>query len=779
MCKLMYTVLLAIHCSRFLQGEGTDQSQVEKLRNAIQEGRPITIRLLNYRKDGTPFWNLLTVTPIRDAAGRVVKFVGVQVDVTTATEGKSVVDAAGVPILVHYDDRLRENVAKPVVDDVLHALQRDEGKEPKRLSRGTTGSGPGSPRALPRVALDLATTVERIQSNFVIADPTLPDCPIVFASDAFLELSGYRREEVLGRNCRFLQGPDTDRSTVEALKTAIREGREVTVRLLNYKKDKTPFWNMLTVAPIRDVLGNPRFLVGVQVDVTAQPTVEEAAPVGLSAASTVGAAVSVMGWGGVNPWATFHTRLTPPRPHRMGDKKVIALQEAVKNDGKLRLHQFHRVRQLGCGDVGMVDLVALGDTNGQLYALKSLEKQEMIDRNKVGRVKSEELILSSIDHPFLATCYGQLQTDTHLHFLLEYCSGGELYALLNAQPGKRLPEEAVKFYAAEVLLALQYLHLKGFIYRDLKPENILLHSSGHIKLTDFDLSCCRGDVHPSLLPIQDISGLVQKDRTEDVTEPSISSVKTDTGITENMKSLSLSEEDKESLQPSKHNSSETFGKGKHSLPPYRQPPLLLRANPEVRANSFVGTEEYLAPEIVTGVGHDGMVDWWSFGILIYELLFGTSPFRGNRRDATFENIVKQPLSFPATPQVSDEVKDLISRLLIKDPLTRFGSQAGGDEVKMHPWFETINWALIRMQPPPYIPGKRRRSRGKQTSNVSSGEAAQQESLPETFDGNEKIVQQESIGKLDSEGTPKDSMDTSGKLEPQDSKLSSPGHIPGF
>lgn len=85
-------------------------------------------------------------------------------------------------------------MAKPIVDDVLMAVQQDDGKTPVRLSRGSPS------RALPRVALDLATTVERIQSNFVIADPTLPDCPIVFASDPFLKLTGYRREEVLGRN---------------------------------------------------------------------------------------------------------------------------------------------------------------------------------------------------------------------------------------------------------------------------------------------------------------------------------------------------------------------------------------------------------------------------------------------------------------------------------------------------------------------------------------------------------------------------------------------------
>jgi PAS domain S-box-containing protein len=446
------------HNCRFLQGEGTDPKDVKKLRDAVKNGTPVCTRLLNYRKDGTPFWNLLTMTPIKDEIGRVIKFVGVQVDVTNRTEGRAYTDSQGVPVLVHYDDRLKETVAKPIVDDVLMAVQQDDGKTPVRLSRGSPS------RALPRVALDLATTVERIQSNFVIADPTLPDCPIVFASDPFLRLTGYRREEVLGRNCRFLQGPDTDRAAVLELKAAIRAGRECTVRLLNYTKTGKAFWNMLTVAPIKDIEDRPRFLVGVQVDVTEHPTVADATPVGRQAANAVGQALQSMNWVGVDPWATFPTGLRQPKPHRRLDPAAAALAAVVARDGKLRLRHFSRVKQLGSGDVGMVDLVQLVGT-GQRFALKSLEKREMLERNKVGRVRTEEAILSTVDHPFLATLYGTLQTDTHLHFLLEYCNGGELYALLNSQPNKRLKEDVVRFYAAEVLLALQYLHVQGYVYR--------------------------------------------------------------------------------------------------------------------------------------------------------------------------------------------------------------------------------------------------------------------------------------------------------------------------
>ena len=119
-----------------------------------------------------------------------------------------------------------------------------------------------------RVGIDMATTLERIQQSFVIADPGLPDCPIVFASDGFLDFTGYTREEILGRNCRFLQGPKTDASAVAEIRKAIDGGNECTVRLLNYTKQGKPFWNMFTLAPVRDDGGKIRFYAGIQVDVT-------------------------------------------------------------------------------------------------------------------------------------------------------------------------------------------------------------------------------------------------------------------------------------------------------------------------------------------------------------------------------------------------------------------------------------------------------------------------------------------------------------------------------
>eukprot|EP01025_Chloroclados_australasicus_P036659 TRINITY_DN3735_c1_g1_i3.p1 TRINITY_DN3735_c1_g1~~TRINITY_DN3735_c1_g1_i3.p1 ORF type:complete len:703 (-),score=87.15 TRINITY_DN3735_c1_g1_i3:1551-3659(-) len=628
---------------RFLQGEGTDPKEVAKIREGIKNEQTVSVRLLNYRKDGTPFWNLLTVTPIKGQDGKVVKYVGVQVDVTSKTEGKAFAQKSGQAPLIKYDDRLRKNVANKIVSDVTNAVENLEYK----------GGAKPKAKVFPRVALDLATTVERIQQNFVISDPSLPDCPIVFASDAFLELSGYSREEVLGRNCRFLQGKGTDPAAIANLREAVKKNEECTVRLLNYTKQGRPFWNMLSIAPMNDIDGQNRFYIGIQVDVTAaqQKDLPQQAPkiqpqqveTGKQYVKQISTALQQLRVNESNPWAKLDSIKPRHKPHQQSDEVTQMIQQIVDRDGQLGLQHFRRVKQLGSGDVGVVDLVLMGPEDKRM-AMKTLNKREMQDRNKVQRVLTEQLILSTIDHPLLTTHYYSFQTDTHLHFMLEYCAGGELYGLLNKQPGKHFLEPQVRFYAAEVLLALQYLHLQGYVYRDLKPENILMHHTGHIKLTDFDLSFTKG-----------------KQRVE-----------------------------VRRMDQHKGNKQES---GQY----------VLFAEPDARANSFVGTEEYLAPEIIRGEGHGAPVDWWSFGILIHELTYGYSPFRGNSQEETFNNILKKPLRFAQKPQVSQECRDLIEQLLIKDPMRRLGTMLGAEEIKAHPYFKGINWALVRNQTPPFVP----------------------------------------------------------------------------
>lgn len=161
-------------------------------------------------------------------------------------------------------------------------------------------------------------------------------------------------------------------------------------------------------------------------------------------------------------------------------------------------HHFIKLKLLGRGGIGQVYLVQLRNTD-KLYAMKVLTKDEMIQRNKVKRVMTEREILATANHPFIVTMYASFQTNVHLCFVMEYCAGGEFFRVLQKQPRRRLRETAVRFYAAEVILALEYLHHMGFIYRDLKPENILMRDNGHISLTDFDLSKQAHPVAPRVI----------------------------------------------------------------------------------------------------------------------------------------------------------------------------------------------------------------------------------------------------------------------------------------
>lgn len=305
---------------------------------------------------------------------------------------------------------------------------------------------------------------------------------------------------------------------------------------------------------------------------------------------------------------------------------------------------FQKVRMLGKGDVGKVYLVREKQTH-KLYAMKVLSKKEMIKRNKIKRALAEEEILAGSNHPFIVTLYHSFQSDDYLYLCMEYCLGGEFFRALQTRPGKCLPEEDAKFYAAEVVAALEYLHLMGFIYRDLKPENILLHETGHIMLSDFDLSK-QSDPNgqggaPAGIRMMSASGVPLVDTRSCIAD--------------------------------------------------------------FRTNSFVGTEEYICPEVINGRGHSSAVDWWTVGILVYEMLYGCTPFKGANRHATFSNVLRNEPSFPDHPATTTLCKSIIKKLLIKDEHRRLGSQTGASEVKQHKWFSNISWGLLRHQKPPIVP----------------------------------------------------------------------------
>ncbi|ESR37541.1 hypothetical protein CICLE_v10028453mg [Citrus x clementina] len=349
--------------------------------------------------------------------------------------------------------------------------------------------------------------------------------------------------------------------------------------------------------------------------------------------------------------------------------------------------------RIGSGDIGSVYLTELKNqdsksiNNNSLFAAKVMDKKELASRSKEGRARTEREILELLDHPFLPTLYASIDSQRWLCLLTEFCPGGDLHVLRQRQRNKRFDEAAVRFYASEVVIALEYLHMLGIVYRDLKPENVLVRSDGHIMLTDFDLSLKCDDSASNAQIISDQNPPIVVLQNEYLVDhPPFTSASC---IIPNCIVPAVS-----CFRPKRKRKKKT---GQHSGPEFVVEPV------DVRSMSFVGTHEYLAPEIVSGEGHGSPVDWWTLGIFLFELFYGVTPFRGVDHELTLANIVARALEFPKEPAVPATAKDLISQLLAKDPERRLGSTKGASAIKHHPFFQGVNWALLRCTTPPFVP----------------------------------------------------------------------------
>ncbi|CAN6478658.1 unnamed protein product [Victoria cruziana] len=232
---------------------------------------------------------------------------------------------------------------------------------------------------------------------------------------------------------------------------------------------------------------------------------------------------------------------------------------------------------------------------------------------------------------------------------MEYLNGGDLYSLLRNLGC--LDEDVARIYIAEVVLALEYLHSLRIVHRDLKPDNLLIAHDGHIKLTDFGLSKV---------------GLINS--TDDLSGPTAS------GST--------------LLEEYEH----------HSFVPEHENPRERR-----QKRSAVGTPDYLAPEILLGTGHGTAADWWSVGVILFELIVGIPPFNAEHPQTIFDNILNRNIPWPHIPEeMSHEAQDLIDRLLTEDPGQRLGAK-GAEEVKQHVFFKDINWDTLARQKAAFVP----------------------------------------------------------------------------
>ena len=293
-------------------------------------------------------------------------------------------------------------------------------------------------------------------------------------------------------------------------------------------------------------------------------------------------------------------------PHQPGPKKRIGLDH------------FNFLAVLGKGNFGKV-MLAETKHQKQLYAIKVLKKEFIIENDEVESTKSERdvfIIANRAKHPFLLNLHACFQTETRVYFVMEYVSGGDL--MWHIQRGQFGGKRA-QFYAAEVCLALKYFHENGVVYRDLKLDNILLTLDGHIKIADYGL--CKKDMY--------------------------------------------------------HGST---------------------------TSTFCGTPEFMAPEILLDKKYGRAVDWWAFGVLIYQMLLQQSPFRGEDEDEIYDAILADEPLYPI--HMPRDSVSILQKLLMREPEQRLGSgTTDAEEVMSHAFFRNTNWDDIQNKrvPAPFLP----------------------------------------------------------------------------
>ncbi|KAJ3269571.1 hypothetical protein HDV01_001213 [Terramyces sp. JEL0728] len=345
-------------------------------------------------------------------------------------------------------------------------------------------------------------------------------------------------------------------------------------------------------------------------------------------------------------------------------KQEYLMRESVssmKKTQKMSVNDFEILKTIGHGGFGVVRLVREKST-GEIFAMKSLTKQLTLEKHQEGHVKAERTILSAASElgEWIVKLMYCFQDKEFLYFVLEYMPGGDLLNLLIKRD--IFPETFARHYFAEIVLAIEEVHKLGMIHRDVKPDNFLFDAAGHLKIADFGLAAdTRGTVDDISLP----------DNLE-ISTTEITSEKRDRKQT---------------------------------------------------AYSVVGTNDYVAPEVLLAKGYDKSCDWWSAGVILFEMLFGYPAFSSSNGTITKKKILnwEKTLVLPPNPVVSEEAKDLIRKLICSaenrlggkvlkipsaDPEALVSSMMeDGDarDIKDHPWFEGFDWDDLQQSTPPFIP----------------------------------------------------------------------------
>ena len=370
---------------------------------------------------------------------------------------------------------------------------------------------------------------------------------------------------------------------------------------------------------------------------------------------------------------------------------------------KTSLEDFSIIKLLGSGSYAQV-VLAKHNLNGKLYALKKINKNKLNTFEKQHEALIERECLAELKHNNILKLNKTFQDKKNLYFALEYCVNKDLGFLLN-KLGK-LDYKLAQYFASQILSAISYMHKQGIYHRDIKPENIGIDKYFHLKLFDFATAV----------------------KTNKYFDKKI------------MRFVDLNNEEenliKEQIEKNEIGDDNIIKINKHNI-------LLL-------SRLFVGTPEYVSPEVLEHnydiIGPS--VDIWAFGVMLYLFLFGKNPFKGKTEQETLSNIKNVKYNFEEEDNSKnkklEEAKDLISKILIKDPSKRIGNNSYNyNEIKNHPFFKGINFDNLENEQGPVLNMKEFLEKfGYQIENIITEEERRISLIKELYEEEEEEIKEE-------------------------------------
>ena len=342
---------------------------------------------------------------------------------------------------------------------------------------------------------------------------------------------------------------------------------------------------------------------------------------------------------------------------------------------KMSITEFEPLTIIGRGAFGEVRVCRQIST-GDIVAVKKMRKEDMLNKNQLMHVRTEKEIMTA-SNPWIVKLKYSFQDELFLYLVMDFLPGGDLMNLLMKK--EILTEDEARFYTAEMILAVDSVHKLNCIHRDLKPDNILIDKNGHIQLSDFGLAKI-ADKTFFPLTIKDSVGphkIINTPSDSITTVNTNSTIKTNINVNNNISKINQNQKNKNLKKFPKKN--------------------------RLIAYSTVGTPDYIAPEVFSQNGYGEEADWWSIGVMFFEMVVGFPPFFSENPSDTCKKIVKwkEHFSIPSDANLSPEAENFILRM-VSPCETRLGIN-GVEEIKKHPFFKGIDWNNIRKMKAPFIP----------------------------------------------------------------------------